>query len=45
MSGYTDNVVLAEGGFEPGMPFLEKPFTCDALTRKVRETLNASAAR
>ena len=41
MSGYTDRN-LGEGGSLPeGMGFLQKPFTLDAVARKVRETLEA----
>jgi len=41
ISGYTDNVILQQGVLEPGVAFLEKPFTSDTLTRKVREVLDA----
>ncbi|HEX2168034.1 MAG TPA: PAS domain S-box protein [Longimicrobiales bacterium] len=39
-SGYTADAIERHGGFEPGTAFLEKPFTPDALARKVREVLD-----
>jgi CheY-like chemotaxis protein len=41
MSGYTDDAVLAQGVSHATAPFLQKPFTPDALARKVREVLDA----
>ncbi len=41
MSGYTGNVVLAEGVSEEAANFLQKPFTADVLSARVREVLNA----
>ena len=41
MSGYTDSAVTARGVLETGIFLLQKPFTLDALTRKVREVLDA----
>jgi hypothetical protein len=40
MSGYTDNVILHHGILEPGINFMQKPFTGDGLARKVREVLD-----
>ena len=36
MSGYTDSAIGHHGVLEPGIAFLQKPFSTDDLTRKVR---------
>jgi two-component system cell cycle sensor histidine kinase/response regulator CckA len=43
MSGYTDNVITSGGVLEPGLAFLQKPFTPILLANKVREVLDAAA--
>jgi len=40
VSGYTDDTILHQGRLDPGVEFLQKPFTAAALTRRVREVLN-----
>jgi len=39
MSGYTDDAIGHHGVLAPGIALLEKPFTRESLTRKVREVL------
>jgi two-component system cell cycle sensor histidine kinase/response regulator CckA len=40
-SGYADDALARHGGLASGASFLEKPFTRDALIRKVRAILDA----
>jgi PAS domain S-box-containing protein len=42
MSGYTDDAIVQHGVLEPGLFFLQKPFTPNALVKKVREVLDTS---
>ncbi|ANM30843.1 hypothetical protein ABI59_16570 [Acidobacteria bacterium Mor1] len=39
MSGYSDEIIAPRGVLEPGVQFLEKPFSAEALARKLREVL------
>ena len=40
MSGYTDNTIIQHGVLVEGVNYISKPFTVDALARKVREVLD-----
>ncbi len=40
-SGYADDAIARHGGLATGSSFLEKPFTRDALIRKVRKILDS----
>jgi len=39
LSGYTEEAIAHEGALDPGTAFLQKPFTLQVLSRKVREVL------
>jgi PAS domain S-box-containing protein len=42
-SGYTDSAIGHHGVLEPGIAFLQKPFSSDDLTRKVRGLLDGAS--
>lgn len=44
LSGYTDAIVSQHGLLDERANFLQKPFAVEALTRKVREVLDAPMA-
>ncbi len=43
VSGYPDDSILRHGALEPGVAFLQKPFSAQGLARKIREVLDAPA--
>ncbi len=40
MSGYTDNSIVHHGVLDPGIHFIQKPFSMQAFSKKVREVLD-----
>jgi PAS domain S-box-containing protein len=42
MSGYTDDEIVRRGLNDPGMSFIQKPFTADNLAMQVRKVLDAA---
>jgi len=42
LSGYTEDAIMHQGVFETGTAFLQKPFTLQMLSRKVRDVLRGS---
>jgi two-component system cell cycle sensor histidine kinase/response regulator CckA len=41
-SGYTDDAIVRLGVLEPGTAFLQKPFTQEELSHKIRQVLDVS---
>jgi DNA-binding response OmpR family regulator len=44
MSGYSDDVILRRGVEMNRVPFIQKPFSMDELTAKIRDVLHAKTA-
>jgi DNA-binding response OmpR family regulator len=45
MSGYTDNLINRNGVLDRGVVFVQKPFTPQTLLGKIRQVLDAAAAK
>lgn len=43
MSGYPDNIINHDGILDPGLDFIQKPFSSGDMVRKVREVLDSPA--
>lgn len=43
MSGYTDDASVHHGVLEPGLAFIQKPFSGDTLARRIRDVLAADS--
>jgi two-component system cell cycle sensor histidine kinase/response regulator CckA len=44
MSGYSENAIIHHGVIEEGTDFIEKPFSPEALTSRIREMLDTTRA-
>ncbi len=42
-SGYTDEAIVHHGVLDPNIAFIQKPYTAEALTRKIREVIRPNA--
>ena len=43
MSGYTDDAIVKHGVLEPGIAFIQKPFSVEAIAARIREVIDGPA--
>ena len=45
MSGYAGDALVSDRGLDPGIPLIQKPFSSETLTARIRKMLDSGVAR